>query len=418
VYTYGDNSYGQSTVPAGLSNVIAIAAGRHHSVALKSDGTVVCWGDNRYGQLNFPLPVNDIVAVSAGANYNLALKKDGTVSDWMGIVIPPSGLGLSNITSVCAGVANGLALRKDGTVAAWGNNYHFQVSPLPSGLNSVAAIAMTGYHCFAVKSNGTVVVWGNSLGASPGAEVLPANLNNVVALSASPWNDTSIGGSASPGDFAMALKGDGTVVAWGYNGPYSLGPTNVPAGLSNVVAIAAGGGHCLALQNDSTVIGWGFNLSGEATGIPNPTSPYFSSGQVVIGGQVLSNVIAIAAGLVHNLALKNDGTVVAWGNNSDGEATVPPGVSNVVAISAGTYQSLAVIADLKIDSIHIASGGPALDFHTFAGQQYSVEFSPDLTPGSWLPLPGGNVSGNGSDTEVIDSNSATAARFYRLRLVP
>lgn len=418
VYTFGDNSYGQSSVPAGLSNVVAIAAGPHHSVALKNDGAVVCWGENTWGKTSFPTCVNDIVAVSAGAGYNLALKKDGTVSDWMGNQTLPAGL--SNITAVAAGIGNGLALRKDGTAKAWGNNASQQVSGLPPNLNGVAAIAMSTYHAFAVKSNGTVVVWGYVLGG--GAGVLPANLTGVVAVSGSLWNLPAANGGSGPGDFALALKNDGTVVGWGDNNTYppgSSGPTNVPAGLSNVVAIAAGGFHALALKNDSTVIGWGYNRDGEATGIPNPSSPYMSTGQVTVAGQVLSNVVAIAGGFTYSLALKNDGTVVAWGTNTDGEATIPPAVSNVVAISAGFYQSLAIIADLKIDSINIVPEGPALNFHTFAGQQYSVEYSPGLDSGSWLPLPGGNVSGNGSDTQVIDTGGADAAsRFYRLRLLP
>jgi alpha-tubulin suppressor-like RCC1 family protein len=420
VYTFGDNSYGQSSVPAGLSNVVAIAAGPHHSVALKNDGAVVCWGENTWGKTNFPTCVNDIVAVSAGAGYNLALKRDGTISDWLGNQTLPAGL--SNITAVAAGIGNGLALRKDGTVKAWGNNGSQQVSGLPPGLNGVAAVAMSTYHAFAVKSNGTVIVWGYASGVNPGAGVLPANLTTVVAVSASLWNLPAANGGSGPGDFALALKNDGTVVGWGDNNtspPGSSGPTNVPAGLSNVVAIAAGGFHALALKNDSTVIGWGYNRHGEATGIPTPSSPYMSTGQVMVAGQVISNVIAIAAGFTYSLALKNDGTVVAWGTNTDGEATIPPAVSNVVAISAGFYQSLAIIADLKIDSIRIASQGPALNFHAFAGQQYSVEYSPDLTSGSWSPLPGGNVSGTGLDTQVIDTAGVGAAsRFYRLRLLP
>ena len=137
----------------------------------------------------------------------------------------------------------------------------------------------------------------------------------------------------------------------------------------------------------------------------------------MVAGQILSNVVAIAAGFTHSLALKNDGTVVAWGTNVDGEATVPAGVSNVVAISAGFYQSLAITADLRIDSVNSTPDGVALGFHTFAGRQYSVEFSPDVVPPNWLPLPGGNVAGNGQDVQVIDSGPANAAtRFYRLKV--
>src|SRR5437016_6869622 len=54
---------------------------------------------------------------------------------------------------------------------------------------------------------------------------------------------------------------------------------------------------------------------------------------------------AIAAGWDHNLALKPDGTVVAWGNNDYGESTVPAGLSNIVAISGGGEHSLGLMAD-------------------------------------------------------------------------
>ena len=54
VVAWGDNDNGECTVPAGLSGVVAVAAGDAHSLALKSDGTVVAWGSNAYGQRNVP----------------------------------------------------------------------------------------------------------------------------------------------------------------------------------------------------------------------------------------------------------------------------------------------------------------------------------------------------------------------------
>ncbi len=71
----------------------------------------------------------------------------------------------------------------------------------------------------------------------------------------------------------------------------------------------------------------------------------------MIASQVLSNVIAIAAGVNHSLALKNDGTVVGWGDNYYGQTSVSAGASNVVAIAAGAYQSLAIRTDLKVACI-------------------------------------------------------------------
>ncbi|MFN5927759.1 MAG: RCC1 domain-containing protein, partial [Roseiflexaceae bacterium] len=102
------------------------------------------------------------------------------------------------------------------------------------------------------------------------------------------------------GSHSLALKANGTVVAWGLN---SSGQSNVPSGLSNVVAIAAGGSHSLALKSDGTVVAWGYNGSGQSS-VPSG----------------LSNVVAIAAGGSHSLALKSDGTVVGWGLNSTGQS--------------------------------------------------------------------------------------------------
>jgi hypothetical protein len=56
-------------------------------------------------------------------------------------------------------------------------------------------------------------------------------------------------------------------------------------------------------------------------------------------------VVAIASGLDHNLALKRDGTVVAWGLNSHGQTNVPSGLSNVVAIAASDNYSLALVRE-------------------------------------------------------------------------
>ena len=86
-------------------------------------------------------------------------------------------------------------------------------------------------------------------GAPPlnGATNVPPGLSNVVAVS---------GGNY----FSVALKSDGTVTAWGLG---TSGQTNVPAGLTNVVAISAGGNHTLALRADGTVAAWGYNTYGQ-----------------------------------------------------------------------------------------------------------------------------------------------------------
>ena len=132
---------------------------------------------------------------------------------------------------------------------------------------------------------------------------------------------------------SLALRYDGTVVAWGCGNGYDFGQCSVPVGLSGVTAITGGEYHSLALRSDGTVVAWG------CSGASN-----YGQCSVPAG---LSGVTAIAAGTGHSLALKRDGTVVAWGCNSYnyGQCSVPAGLSGVTAISASEDGSLALKSD-------------------------------------------------------------------------
>jgi hypothetical protein len=271
VVAWGDNSRGQTDVPAGLSDVTAISAGAWHNLALKSDGTVVAWGcgSYAYGQCTVPAGLSGVTAVDAGQWHSLALKSDGTVVAWgrndLGQLNIPSGL--SGVTAIAAGLDYSLALKSDGTVVGWGWNALGQLN-IPTGLSGVTAIAAGATHSLALKSDGTVVAWGwNTLGQT----TVPAGLSDITAIAAG-W------------DYSLALKSDGTVVAWGWN---LFGQTDVPAGLSDVTAIDAGHWHSLALKNDGTVVAWGRN------------DDYYQTN--VLAG--LSGVTAVAAGEMHSLAL-------------------------------------------------------------------------------------------------------------------
>ena len=116
--------------------------------------------------------------------------------------------------------------------------------------------------------------------------------------------------------------------AWGANWS---GETDIPAGLANVISIAAGSSHSLALKSDGTVVAWGDNWSGQ-TSIPAG----------------LVNVISIAAGSSHSLALKSDGTVVAWGDNWSGQTDIPAGLANVISIAAGGSHSIIIFPDSPV----------------------------------------------------------------------
>ncbi len=196
VVAWGDNTYGQTNVPANLTNVVAIAGGQQHCLALSGSGAVLAWGSVDF-LTNVPPDATNIVAVSAGDSHSLALRQDGTVTAWgpegWGVVNVPAGL--SNVVAINGGASSALALKSDGTLVRWGY-YSF----VPEGLTNVvaASAARNRSQVLAVKGDGTVVAWGD--GASDQTNV-PPGLSGVVSVSAS-------------GYYSLALKADGTVISW------------------------------------------------------------------------------------------------------------------------------------------------------------------------------------------------------------
>jgi len=236
VLAWGGNTYGQTNVPAGLSNVTAIAAGYYHSLALRGDGKVVAWGRNNDGETNVPPGLNNVVALSAGCYHNLALRNDGTVAAWgrnsSGETNVPTGL--SNVVFVAAGCSHSLALKDNGLIVGWGDNDHGQLN-VPPGLANVAALSAGNDFSLALRANRTVVAWGDNY---YGQTNVPVGLSNVVAV-------------ASGGSHSLALRADGTIAGWGQN---TYGQISVPPALSNMIAVAAGASHSLALQGDGSLV--------------------------------------------------------------------------------------------------------------------------------------------------------------------
>jgi len=263
--TWGANTYGQGTVPDGLSNVVAVVAGDSHNLALRADGTVVAWGDNVFGQTNVPAGLSNAVSVASKGYHDLALLANGTVVAWgynyYGQSTVPAGL--TNIVAVAGGTFHSLALRENGTVVAWGRNVEGQTN-VPVFATNIVALAAGQSHSLALRSDGTVVAWG------AGEATVPAGISNVVAISAGEHHN-------------LALRNNGTVVAWGYN---ASSQATVPNGLSNVVAISAGEFHSLALLTDGTVRAWGDTTYGQASVPPG-----------------LTNVVAVSGGGYHSFAL-------------------------------------------------------------------------------------------------------------------
>ena len=226
-----------------LSNMVAVALGQYHALALSADGTVWSWGGN--------------------SNYQLG---DGTsVARSQPQAVP----GLDRVVDIAAGENHSLAVRSDGTVWAWGSNGYGQLGRLGgsrnqpvqvTGLSTVVAVAARGKFSLALAADGTVWAWGDNNSRTLGdgtdanqfAPVRVLGLTDVRAISAGSLH-------------SLALKGDGTVWGWGSNsgGRLGLGTTAnwlVPRqvlDLTDVVAVSAGASGSLAVRADGSLWSWG-----------------------------------------------------------------------------------------------------------------------------------------------------------------
>jgi alpha-tubulin suppressor-like RCC1 family protein len=146
VVAWGDNSFGQSSPPTNLTNVVAVTAGYLHSVALCSNGIVVAWGDNTFGETNVPPGLSNVVAIAAGDFHTLALLSNGTIVGWgddtFGQLGVPSGA--THVVGIASGYYHGLALvpfiqvlqahlTRSGLVINWNGPGVLQWAPTPVG---------------------------------------------------------------------------------------------------------------------------------------------------------------------------------------------------------------------------------------------------------------------------------------------
>ena len=403
---------------AGISDVQSVSCSSGHCLALTKDGMVWAWGNNDYNQIErglgevvmTPTKLNNTInhvtgTLAAGKGHSLVIEDGMIYASGKGTdgqlgnddqydsasvtqVLAPASITdpFTDIKAVAAGNGFSLALRTDSTLWAWGKDIRYLTEqryntidrPIQiiqgNGwlLSGIISISAKNDHWLALTKDGTVWAWGENgdgqLGIGSTTDKFDrivnvesaegiSNLHDVVAISA--------GGSHS-----LALKADGTVWAWGNNEYGQLGngqtadallPVQI-TGLTDVIEISAGESHSMARKADGTVWTWGRNDYGQLGDNTNNNSltPVQVRGEN--GAGYLIGVKEIEAGIRYSMAILDDGTLMAWGDNNfyqlgdgtDESKNAPVKIrksaeadvlSNVVEVSANKNTTMARTAD-------------------------------------------------------------------------
>jgi alpha-tubulin suppressor-like RCC1 family protein len=386
-----NNPYGylpnqSSPVQVGTSNWTAVAAGRRHSLAIRSGGSLFVWGYNNEGNLGQGNLVLARSPVQIGGNPKASL-------------ISPVQVGSSNWTTVAAGTFHSLAIRSGGSLFAWGNNGVGQLglnnttnrsSPVQVGSSNWIRIAGATTASFAIRSDNKLFSWGNNFAGQLADSSFYGSRYSPEQIGTDNWSAITAakgvqGNSPYPAAAAFAIRSDGRLFAWGGNEngqlgilsnvnsndpnsqvppPASVGGNQLPfdpnpgrVGTSSWTAVAAGNSHSVAIRSDGLLFTWGVNTNGQ---LGLDTGGTLRSSPVQIG---TSSWVAVAAGAYHSLAIRSDNKLFSWGNNGNGQlghntqgyfsstrSPVQIGTSNWTSVKAGWLVSMAIRSDGRLFS--------------------------------------------------------------------
>jgi alpha-tubulin suppressor-like RCC1 family protein len=394
-YNYGGQIGNNSTVAvsnptqtaAGGVNWSQVTAGRLTTIGVKTDGTLWTWGYNRDGTLgiNAGSPVSStwrsspVQTVTAGTtwktpsigNYHAGcIKNDGTL--WVWGYNFDGELGDNTAThrsSPIQTIAGGTSWNKlsfgayhtgsiktDGTLWVWGLNANGQIgdSSVANKSSPVQVLCWeenwtyvyAGYTSAGIKNDGTLWMWGNNAYGQIGNNSTTgfgSGLSSPVQTitRGTNWLQVECEGSYSWGVTTAAVKNDGTLWMWGNNSYGQLGDNTTVSKSSPVQTITFGtnwkqvsigcgsntgiGATVGAVKNDGTLWMWGNNTSGQLG--DNTKTNRSSPVQTITFG---TNWAAVSCGNQFTAGIKNDGTLWMWGNNGSGQL----GINNTTSVSS------------------------------------------------------------------------------------
>jgi hypothetical protein len=260
-----------------------------------AQSTIHGWGIGSFDTEVMDLPISRFVSGGPGCYVNAAIRADGRLFVWGSTAGGSTALPAALLTNpvVTAAIDNtGVALMPDGSLAQWGR---INVPPPPRDPNAPFTAVAAGWdHALALRSNGTIVAWG---GNDQGQLQVPDLPRGKYFTSVFATNSVS-----------GALVNDGSARFWGRDtGEFSATVPNPPPG-RRYSKIVFGALNVLLLRDDGTLLAFGDNSVGQST---IPTLP---------PGVTFVDVAAAS----HSLGLLSNGRLLAWGSNPSGQCNVPP----------------------------------------------------------------------------------------------
>jgi alpha-tubulin suppressor-like RCC1 family protein len=336
------------------------------------------WGINSSGQLGDGTTVAKSSPVQIGGKVwtkqvlqdstNAALNSSNILFAWGAALIgdgsttaksSPVQIGSSSWTAITRGGQNGGGIRTDGALFIWGAGTNGQIgnsttynaelwsSGQMPGTTSWTALKSIGTSSFAIRSDGALFAWGvNSAGQLGLGD--RTQRSSPVQVGTSSW--TALAGN-SRSNMMGAIRSDGALFAWGYNGQGGLGIGNttnrsspVQIGTSSWTSVGFSRFFGAAIRKDGALFTWGFGDVAYG-GLGDGTTTARSS-PVQVGS---SSWTALSVGYKHRLLIRKDGALFAWGTNANGElgdgttvaksTPIQIGTASWVSVNAGTFSS-------------------------------------------------------------------------------
>jgi len=304
---------GQTTSPravvGGFLDWCQVSAGNRNGFGIRTNGTLWAWGENSVGQLGNG---------SCGTNVSSPVSVIGGFTDWCFV-------DTNKFNIPCCPCHFAVGIRTNGTLWAWGAN-GFGTLGNGTQTNRSSPVSVVGgftdwcqaaagcIHTLGVRTNGSLWAWGNNSGGKLGDGTTTNRCSPVsVAGGFTDWCQ-----SAAATNHSLGVRTNGSLWAWGINTFGQLGdnttttkssPVSVVGGFTDWCSVSASAYHSVAIRTNGTLWSWGYNGQGR---LGDGTSTTKSSPVSVVGG--FTDWCRVNAGARHTLAIRTNGTAWGWGN--------------------------------------------------------------------------------------------------------